>query len=659
MDRVPMSQGSDASMNSALVGLLASAILGWSDISVSPNKGDRTLSAWEQSIAALDKPSSRTYETLRRYDLETRYRRDPEGALASLERTARQSPEAELVYALAEMSWIEGRRAEGRRIGFKRGRGPLHYYVDTVAYAYDYLFDPTLATGRRTIDPRYRLACDLYNGALDRLLRAAKAQGKLQPGGAIHIKMGGAEHVFRLTLERATQWQPSDVHELLLASDFTVEGLDSVSPQYGLGVPMIGVRRADQSNTKQARELDKFYPPEMAFPLTAVLRPTKSLREVVDPDAVRECTIDLMDPVQTRAEGNGADAIGLEADLTTPLAYMWSRTDLSRYRWSGLFRPGEAAGRAGLMLLRPYEPDKIPVVMVHGLASSPLAWIPMLNELLRDPKIHEKYQFFLYVYPTGVPVPIAAAGLSSALQDAQRLFDVEGITPAREFQQMVLLGHSMGGLLSHFMTVSSGAKLWELYSDKGFDEIVGPPEMLLALKQFCFFEPLPFVKRVVFLATPHRGAELSRRLVGRVVSNGISEPDDVHKLLTVLVKDNPDAFNARKFRHMPTSIDTLDPNSEVLHALLSMTPGASIVYHSIIGSLNPDGVRRTTDGVVPYSSAHLDGPNVKSEKVVRSDHGVQKDRSAIREVRRILLEHIGVPSAVAVKADEPISDQTR
>ena len=293
------------------------------------------------------------------------------------------------------------------------------------------------------------------------------------------------------------------------------------------------------------------------------------------------------------------------------------------------------------MLLRPYEPDKIPIVMVHGLASSPLAWIPMLNELLRDPKIHDKYQFLLYVYPTGVPVPLAAAGLRDALRDAQKLFDQPGTTPAREFQEMVVIGHSMGGLLSHFMVVDSGSKLWELSTDKSFDEIVGPPEVLSELKRFSFFEPLPFVKRVVFLATPHRGSEFSRRLVGHVISRQISEPDDIHKLLTQLVKDNPDAFNARKFRHMPTSIETLDPKSDVLSALLSMKPRDGVIFHSIIGSLTPDGVRKTSDGVVPYASAHLESLNLRSEKVVRSDHGVQKDPAAILEVRRILLEHLG------------------
>src|SRR5262249_27139349 len=153
-------------------------------------------------------------------------------------------------------------------------------------------------------------------------------------------------------------------------------------------------------------------------PLTAVLYPNTRLRDQPATNGPRECTLALVDPIQVNR-----DAMSLETDITTPLAYMWSRTDLSRYRWTGLLRPGEAAGRAGLMLLRPYEPGKIPVVMVHGLASSPLAWIPMLNELARDPQIQQRYQFLLYVYPTGVPVPIAAAGLRDALLEAQKAFE--------------------------------------------------------------------------------------------------------------------------------------------------------------------------------------------------------------------------------------------
>ncbi|HWD23851.1 MAG TPA: hypothetical protein VG368_00140, partial [Acidimicrobiales bacterium] len=152
---------------------------------------------------------------------------------------------------------------------------------------------------------------------------------------------------------------------------------------------------------------------------------------------------------------------------------------------------------------------------------------------------------------------------------------------------------------------------------------------------------------VVFLATPHRGSELSRGVVGRVSSSLIADPDHISDLLAQLVKDNPDAFDRRNFRRLPTSIETLEPISpqspSILKALLMMKPSPDVAFHSIIGSLRPGGVDQTTDGVVPYASAHLDG--VASELLVRCDHGVQKDFNAIREVQRILNEHLAAGAA--------------
>jgi hypothetical protein len=281
--------------------------------------------------------------------------------------------------------------------------------------------------------------------------------------------------------------------------------------------------------------------------------------------------------------------------------------------------------------------------MVHGLISSPLAWIPMVNELFNDPNIQKRYQFMLYMYPTGVPIPIAASMLRSSLREAEQKYNPQGRDPA--FGQMVLLGHSMGGLLSHVMTLDSEDKLWQLNTDRPFREIQGPKEVLDELQSYFYFKPLPFVRRVVFLATPHRGSELSRSLVGRVSSGLISESDHINNLLQKLVRENPDAFDKRRFRRLPTSIETLEsinPNTpSILKAFLMMKPEAGVVYHSIIGSTRPGGVDQTTDGIVPYSSAHLD--EVESELLVRSDHGVQKDPEAIQEVRRILHKHASLP----------------
>ena len=630
-------------MNIALVAVAASGLLGWVDITVQPNRGERTHAAFQRSLAGIDRPSERTFETLKRFDLERRYRKDVDGTIASLEKFVRGRPDSEVVYALAELCWLEGRRLDRWRKAASVDR-----FLDAVGFAYDFLFDPDLADGRQPSDPRFRLACELYNDGLDRVIRAAQSTAALTPGATIKLKVHGREQVLHVALENSP-WSSAEVDQVILASDFEVGGLNTRSYQYGLGVPLIGIHHPKNPG----KDLERFYPPEMAFPLTGFLKPNSRLRDQNPDDTKpRECTLELVDPLKVRRVGSPPAELPVEADVTTPLAYMWSRTDLNRYRWSGLFRPGKEMGRANLMLLRPYEPGKIPVVMVHGLVSSPLAWIPMINELLRDPVIQSRYQFLLYMFPTGVPVTIASAGLRETLNHAKEMYDPNGADPA--FERMVLLGHSMGGLLSHAMAVKSGDKFWQLYSDRRMDDIIGRPDVLTEIQSYLVFEPLPYVRRVVFLATPHRGSDLSRNVIGRVGAGLISEPDKITELLSTLIRENPDAFDRKQFRRMPTSIETLDTNSGVLKALLAMEPGPGVEFHSIIGSLKPGPRETTTDGVVPYTSAHI--PGVKSELTVRSDHGVQKSAMAIQEVRTILLQHVGLqPPSTATAPAEPAS----
>jgi pimeloyl-ACP methyl ester carboxylesterase len=644
--------------------VVVSALMGWSGIEIQPSRGDRAAASYP-SVANLDRPTQRTVETLRRYNLERdyfrRFRPDVNGVLLRLEKFAQQRAEPELVYALAELSWIEGKRLE-------RHREPqaLDRYLDAAAYAFDCLFepDPVLAQGRKPADPRYRQAMELYNAGVDHLIRAALSRGEIRPenGKVISFKYHGGERKLQFVL-KDSPWKPGDVHKLMLATDFEVTGLNRDYNQYGLGVPLIAIRETgDKKGQRDPSE--RFYPDEMAFPMTAYLVPTFRLKDSnMDQRNSRVCTLELMDPIKYQTVGPGGE-LAMEIDLTTPLAYMWSRTDLDRYRWAGLVRPEKHLERANLLLIRPYDPGKIPVVMVHGLISSPLAWIPMLNELLHDQEIYKRYQFFLYMYPTGVPIPIAAASLRDSLLQARQMYDPDGQNPY--FNRMVLLGHSMGGLLSHMMSVDSGDEFWRLFSDRRFDtEIVGSREVLDELQHYLFFKPLPFVNRVVFMATPHRGSDLSHHVVGRVGTSLISDPDHIHKLLYQLVKSNKDAFDTRSFRRFPTSIETLETDSKMLLALLlKMQPGPNVVYHSIIGSRSPTGVADSTDGVVRWTSSHLDErsasfPRVASEKVVRSGHGVQEVQEAIREVRRILREHLAAmqPDPGVQEARRPLDDE--
>ncbi len=649
-------------MNLALWMAVAASI-GFVDLNFQATKSDRAHSALARSLSQFDKPSERTMETLTRQGLNKRYKTDPTRVLASLERTAQgQKDDADLIYALAELNWLEGRRHDQTKlISFDRQRDQvLDRYLDALTYAYDYLFSPALAAGRQPSDPRFRLACDIYNAALERLIRTALVKGRVPMGESIELTLRGQKAKVRLAVDEGSPWPRNEIGEMMFASDYELTGVETQTRQYGVGVPMIALRKklkSDDNPTTAA--LERFLPTEAAFPLTAFMHPKSRLEQPLDKKGDEEFVVELIDPIRFRQVGSDPKALlPLEFDLTTPLAYMWSKSeqfrDADREKISNLIKPGDLSKKSGLTLLRPYEPGKIPVVMVHGLASSPLTWIPMINELMNDPRVRENYQFMLFAYPTGAHVPIAMSSLREALWQARTQFNTEGAAP--DFDQMVLLGHSMGGLLCHSLAVSSGDRFWQLHSDRPFKEILGPPEVLTELRQFLFFEPMPSVRRVVYLATPHRGSDMSRGMIGRVSSSLIEDSDHIQKLLSTLIADNPDAFDRKRFRRLPNSIETLSTNNPVLTALMEMKSGPDVTFHSIIGANRPGPPADSTDGVVPYRSSHLDG--VASEKLVRSDHSVQKSPEAIQEVRRVLIEHlVKVRPAAGTPTPAPVLEE--
>ncbi len=649
-------------MNLALWMAVAASI-GYVDLNFQATKSDRAHSALARSLSQFDKPSERTMETLTRQGLNKRYKTDPTRVLASLERTAQgQKDDADLIYALAELNWLEGRRHDQTKlISFDRQRDQvLDRYLDALTYAYDYLFSPALAAGRQPSDPRFRLACDIYNAALERLIRTALVKGRVPMGEFIELTLRGQKAKVRLAVDEGSPWPRNEIGEMMFASDYELTGVETQTRQYGVGVPMIALRKRPKSDDNPAAaSLERFLPSEAAFPLTAFMHPKSRLEQPLDKKGDEEFVVELIDPIRFRQVGSDPKALlPLEFDLTTPLAYMWSKSeqfrDADREKISNLIKPGDLSKKSGLTLLRPYETGKIPVVMVHGLASSPLTWIPMINELMNDPRVRESYQFMLFAYPTGAHVPIAMSSLREALWQARAQFNTEGTAP--DFDQMVLLGHSMGGLLCHSLAVSSGDRFWQLHSDRPFKEILGPPEVLTELRQFLFFEPMPSVRRVVYLATPHRGSDLSRGMIGRVSSSLIEDSDHIQKLLSTLIADNPDAFDRKRFRRLPNSIETLSTNNPVLTALMEMKSGPDVTFHSIIGANRPGPPADSTDGVVAYRSSHLDG--VASEKLVRSDHSVQKSPEAIQEVRRVLIEHlVKVRPAAGTPTPAPVLEE--
>lgn len=633
-----------------LFSALAGAILGCNGVTVIPADAPSLFDSFQASAADNDL-SPRALQTLRRWDLEGEYRHDPGAAYAKLQAACAHDPQPDTLFALAEMSYLFGKQTE------KSPDACCFYYL-CAGYAYHYLFD---GPGDSPFDPRYRLACDLYNAGLAKCIRKAQDAGLLaRPRVITGFQESSAQLDYGLRHEQlhlptrdgkgftlsvqyhGFPWEARDFGFFDFCSNYKIVGLANHYRSYGLGVPLMC-----QSSRLGSRG-PLLFPNEATCPVTAFFRFEGS---VADLHEHRSGVLELYNPLTIQQVTVAGRQVPLETDLTTPLAYFLSRTDLQEVEYAGFLRPDKVERKSGIYTFEPYQRGKIPVVMVHGLLSSPLTWSAMFNDLRADPQLRDRFQFWFYLYPTGNPYLGSAADLRADLARLRKELDPHHQDAALD--HMVLVGHSMGGLVSKLLTVDSGdGCFWKLVSHEPFDRLKGKPESRTELERMFFFGPVPGVERVVFIATPHHGSKLSPSLPGKLATELVELPRSLREAAKDLIKANPNSGPGDSYgtNGVPTSVDLLAPGSPALELLAHKRPPDGVHYHSIIGQAPcNDPLRevsyllgqtdRRTDGVVPYASAHIDG--VETEIVVEADHNnVHRHPLAVLEVRRILLEHL-------------------
>lgn len=332
----------------------------------------------------------------------------------------------------------------------------------------------------------------------------------------------------------------------------------------------------------------------------------------------------------------GGREVELAADFSAPLAYMLSLGQNRNMDIGALLRSDRKFRFTGLYQFHRYDPAKIPVVFVHGLMSRPETWVPAVNELMADEEIRERYQFWFFLYPTGLPVWGSAAELRSELDRYRKAFD-----PARQnrnFDRMVLAGHSMGGLISSLQIRTGGKALWQQFMNTPPYELSISPQLKERIIKIVQFKPRPEISRVVFFSTPHRGSELAVNPVAEFFSRLIKLPvafleKDRIKLQSAIHEQYRDLFVAPA-----NSVVFLRANSPLLKSILALPMRPGVPFHSVIGDQGKGNTPDSSDGVVPYWSSHLDG--AKSEKIVPSGHGSHENPEGIAELRRILKAHL-------------------
>ncbi len=469
--------------------------------------------------------------------------------------------------------------------------------------------------------PRLLLgSLNLYNSAVLSTVIAGHRLGRLDPAAGLKVVIDGRWQIVPVR-SVGLPWRLDQIDCFLPPATCYQDPTFACSVRSGVGAAIQGVHINRPNEPGEEYYLDR-----QPVTITAVLRevPAAGWR------------LEFHSPISHRSLAVAGRELALSSNIAASVQYAVRQLETQVNPWTAFFDPEVAVNHEGLLFFQPYQPGKIPIVLVHGLLSNPATWGAMINELLNTPELMAKYQIWAYLYPTSVPFLETASELREDLRNTLAFLDLNGEDPALE--HMILIGHSMGGLLSRLQVTWSGNFLWDEFSRVPFGQIQGDAATRQKLAEMYFFGPQPFVKRVVFMAVPHRGSILSSRVIGclgRILAGRLPSLEDMWIELRRL---NPEAFPRCWRIGMPNSVDQLAPNSPAIRGLQKLPFAPWVHLHSIIGTGGCCGPCCPGDGVVSVRSARIAG--VDSEFFVDAPHAeVNENPQAIREVERILWVH--------------------
>jgi pimeloyl-ACP methyl ester carboxylesterase len=461
--------------------------------------------------------------------------------------------------------------------------------------------------------------------SLDRYNRAVRsslvqvADNWTKGGGEISLletTQGGAN----LRIHSANMPDLAGADEIVPADFVRVRrGLRTESVVNGVGTPLI-VR-------KSRSESDPMIPDTgLWVPVTAVL----------NLDSPTEPLLEFLDPTVRGTIAYGGKEYPLSANYTAAFARDFHDRQFQFESLGALLRFEEFADRMGIYRVTPYHPDKEIVIFIHGINSSPSTWDEVMNCAYGDKAVRERYEFWTFGYPTGAPIPYMAAEFREAIG---KMLAYRAGRGARN-QRITIVGHSMGGLIAKTMTFSSGDAEWSRLFKVPLSQLEIAESERETLRRMLYFEPIPEVKRVVFCASPHQGAEIVDHPGAKLLGDLIQVPSQLLLLSTQIIAQSADALTPEGLefaRDRLTSLEQLSGNAWTTSVFLNKPLNPAVTYHSIIGNsrLPHVALEKTGDGVVPYRSAHIEG--VASELVVRpSGHAVHRTEAGTAEIQRIL-----------------------
>ena len=509
------------------------------------------------------------------------------------------------------VEFFEAARLEGNSFGVNRVAEQRYLKLALDAWA-------ALKARKDLPDPTL---LEIHNQAIANYLQLL-SPGDLAIGTADEVVDG--RHVKIILRDETSPDTPPPFDQLIAAERLRIRGLRERYVRTGLGGRLVCQQEPDRVSA-----LSRYTVPEkQQVARSAVFKAVSFPKERIE--------ILLIDPSKTECTELDGHLWEVGGDFSAPFAAIASRTRFIFQRWQGLFRMEHYANRQGIFFLEPYDPEKIPILMVHGIVSSPLMWRDLTNRIMGDPVLQKKYQIWHYTYATGFPILTSASMLRDQLDGVNIALQRAGLPPHKP---IVLIGHSLGGLLAKMMVSDSHDVIWNQFFRVPPDRLNLAPADRDWAEHLMFFKPRHDISRVIFMASPFKGSKTADLILFRFSSRLVRFPAELQgHHYRVFTLNRSYMANSKENRliakRQPSSIDLLSPESPETIALGQLKVAPWIPFHLIIGVRHGSNLTRSSDGIVAYSSSYLDG--AESELDVKTGHTVTHSPKTEEEVLRIL-----------------------
>lgn len=515
----------------------------------------------------------------------------------------------------------------------------------SIRYSYAYLFKTKRQPSDRIFDNRQVQIRDFYNQALAKMVMT---YGMRYTGEKVPKQIKIGESIYTINYDHYPQIANQKLDSLLSSYNLNFSGLRSINRRDGFGAEFVATLPAPERNSDSGKYIvdplnhaykngrnPNIHPPRyLSVTMTAEPARQSNVEDILnDP----HFTLNIYDPYGLDQLKVGGKVYPLAANYSAPYGLWLAENNLGAAAYLSLIDRDNTITMPHLFMLEPYNPNKKIIVLVHGLASSPEAWIALTNDIMGDNVLREHYQVWQVFYSTNMPILESRFQVNAIIQQAFNSLD-QSTASAKD---AVLIGHSMGGIISRLLVSQADLTQPALSQLKNSQISRFKNEPLF--KARLQIKPVPQFNRAIFLAAPHRGTDYADRWFTRAARKVIKLPGAFLGAFAESLSDKD--INIKHFVKdlghglIQNGPSDLSHNSPFTKLTSPVMPVKGIKFHSIMGNVTESKDPTVmSDGIVPYQSAHLKG--AQSEIIIKGGHSIQETPEAVLELRRILRLHL-------------------